>query len=793
MAIKFLSGISLETNELQNARIHPLSSAPTSPTPVQGQIYYNTGDDTVYTYDGSSWNGLASSGAMTAWILEDDDGTEVSVSNAEEVKFIGSGITTNWTDTSTGSDGDPFDMTFTVDASQTGITSITNNSLVIGRDADNDIDFSTDNNIRFRAGGEDQLTLTDGYLTPSSNGIVDLGTDALEFNNAFFDGTLEADAITIGGTNIVTGSLITTLGTISAGVWNGTAVASAYLDADTAHLSTTQTFTGAKTFDENATLAGIVMDGNTITGVDDSGEFTDDDAHIMTSAGINDKFGVIAGSSSIVTTGALNSGSITSGFGNIDNGSSTLDTGALTATTGTFVGDMSFTSDTATFTSANTTDPVVIIKNTTNDTKGARLHFVKDKGAAGADNDIVGEIEFIGDDAAQTQMSFAKIIAQVGEADNTDEAGIMALQVASSDGTTTGLTNGLVLTGHKTSDYVDVTLGAGSSSTVTIPGNLTVSGTTTTVNSTTVTLNDHNIVLDSGNSTSAVINGGGITLEGGSGDDATFTYSTSGPQFEMKLGSSYEDLQTAKLTATELDISGDVDVDGTLETDAFSIGGTTVSATAAELNILDGVTATAGELNYNDTGQDAGVVVASRTVTVDGNKDVASFRNITLTGELDAGSLDVSGDADIDGTLETDALTIGGSAVLAQATASAVGAVELATAAEVITGTDTARVVTADTLSAKSVVATIAVSSLTDDKRVTITHNLGTADVVVQLYDMSTEANVHADIARTTDDMSTASTSVITVDFGQTTPANDIRCLITSLAGATASGTIAYT
>ena len=41
------------------------------------------------------------------------------------------------------------------------------------------------------------------------------------------------------------------------------------------------------------------------------------------------------------------------------------------------------------------------------------------------------------------------------------------------------------------------------------------------------------------------------------------------PKFELKLGSSFEDLQTAKLTATELDISGDVDVDGTLETDAL--------------------------------------------------------------------------------------------------------------------------------------------------------------------------------------------------------------------------------
>jgi hypothetical protein len=34
---------------------------------------------------------------------------------------------------------------------------------------------------------------------------------------------------------------------------------------------------------------GFILDGNTITGVDDSGEFTNDDAHIMTSAGIEDK------------------------------------------------------------------------------------------------------------------------------------------------------------------------------------------------------------------------------------------------------------------------------------------------------------------------------------------------------------------------------------------------------------------------------------------------------------------------------------------------------------------------
>jgi hypothetical protein len=40
--------------------------------------------------------------------------------------------------------------------------------------------------------------------------------------------------------------------------------------------------------DGNLTPAGIILDGNTITGVDDSGEFTDDDAHIMTSAAVAD-------------------------------------------------------------------------------------------------------------------------------------------------------------------------------------------------------------------------------------------------------------------------------------------------------------------------------------------------------------------------------------------------------------------------------------------------------------------------------------------------------------------------
>ena len=135
------------------------------------------------------------------------------------------------------------------------------------------------------------------------------------------------------------------------------------------------------------------------------------------------------------------------------------------------------TQDTVTFTSANSTDPLIEIKNTTSDTNGARLRFSKDKGSAGADGDIIGNIEFIGDDAGQTQTTFAKIVAQVSEADNTDEAGKLSLLVAESDGTTTQLTAGLILEGeHATDGEVDVTVGAGASSTVTIPGSIDLAG-----------------------------------------------------------------------------------------------------------------------------------------------------------------------------------------------------------------------------------------------------------------------------------------------------------------------------
>jgi len=56
----------------------------------------------------------------------------------------------------------------------------------------------------------------------------------------------------------------------------------------------------------------------------------------------------------------------------------------------------------------------------------------------------------------------------------------------------------------------------------------------------------------------------------------------------------------------------------------------------------------------------------------------------------------------------------------------------------------------------------------------TVTHNLGSQDVIVQLYDASSLDTVFADVVRT-------STSVVTIDFSSAPTANDIRVLVTKI------------
>ena len=114
-----------------------------------------------------------------------------------------------------------------------------------------------------------------------------------------------------------------------------------------------------------------------------------------------------------------------------------------------------------------------------------------------------------------------------------------------------------------------------------------------------------NLILKSGTTTAATFSGANVTLAGTVGSGA--------------------------ITSTGI-------VTGT----GFTAGSAVLAE--AELELLDGLT--------------AGTAIASKVVTTDANIDTTGQRNLTISGELDAATLDISGDADIDGTSNLDIVDI---------------------------------------------------------------------------------------------------------------------------------------
>jgi hypothetical protein len=193
----------------------------------------------------------------------------------------------------------------------------------------------------------------------------------------------------------------------------------------------------------------------------------------------------------------------------------------------------------------------------------------------------------------------------------------------------------------------DVTLGAN----LDVGGNLTVTG-LSTLNGGTLTLGDAD--------TDNIVFGGEIDSDIIPDDDGTFDLGSASKEWQDLFIDGTANIDS--LVADTADING-----GTI--DGVTIGGS--SAGAITGTTITGTSFVIGSADINETeletidGVTAGTVAASKAVVVDANKDIASFRNVTLTGELDGGSLDISGDADIDGTTNLDVVDIDGAVDMA--------------------------------------------------------------------------------------------------------------------------------
>ena len=209
--------------------------------------------------------------------------------------------------------------------------------------------------------------------------------------------------------------------------------------------------------------------------------------------------------------------------------------------------------------------------------------------------------------------------------------------------------------------------------------------------------------LDSGSITSnfGTINNGASTItttgliSGGSLDidDVVINGSTIGHTDDTDLMTVSNGVLTVagEVDAVSLDISGDADIDGTLEADAITIGGVTLAETISDTvgAMVSSNTETGVAVSYDDSDNTLDFVLGTAQTTIESIKntslvvgrdddnlikfstdnqiifEVSGGDNVIFkaSGEIEASSLDISGDADIDGTLEADAITVNGTAL----------------------------------------------------------------------------------------------------------------------------------
>ena len=155
------------------------------------------------------------------------------------------------------------------------------------------------------------------------------------------------------------------------------------------------------------------------------------------------------------------------GHGTNDIVSTTIGYGA--ASTTTIAGNLNANGEDHAFTSATNSKPSVTISSGGTSQGGGHINFKRT--ATGANNQNLGDIYFIGNNDADEEIYYAYINGDIQNSSDGSEEGALYLGVASHDGE---LKTGLIIVSGNIEDEVDVTVGNGASSLVTVPGKLSI-------------------------------------------------------------------------------------------------------------------------------------------------------------------------------------------------------------------------------------------------------------------------------------------------------------------------------